>query len=152
MNGTILRNRDGLYDIITTSHFLEQPGTAMLRTFSATLTLSQEEFANTRDMHTITLLYAIASEALRIGASHDKVAQMIGYGEDVIADLERRGGVPETDIQPLKNSWLALKNAFRNVPTSDYCILSYALCFRYRMRVAPSLCEYWFPFLQVTNP
>ncbi|WP_259780315.1 hypothetical protein [Aestuariispira ectoiniformans] len=109
MRGTVLPTGDGFY-FTTRLHVIADPPSGRMRVFSLDLALTPAEFANTRDSHSLVILYSIAVEAHRLGLSRDKIAIMIGEAFNALADLERRQGQLSGNILEIKDALHALED------------------------------------------
>lgn len=112
LRGTIMpnSNQDG-FMIFTRCLFIEDPSHDRRRDFKINLALTPEEFANTKDSHSLVILYSVAIEARRLGVEREEIAPIVAEALNAIADLERRTGTLQGDMQEIKEAWQEFKNA-----------------------------------------
>lgn len=111
LRGTMYTSPQGEANLKTRSHFVEDTANGRLRNFSINLKLTEDEYANTRDSHSLVILYSIASELKRMGVEHSQIAVIVAYALNAIADLERRSGPLQGEMLTIKNAWQEFKNA-----------------------------------------
>ncbi|MDH3387003.1 MAG: hypothetical protein OEN02_03785 [Gammaproteobacteria bacterium] len=111
LRGTMFTTPQGDANLMTRSHFVEDPVQGNLRNFSIRLKLTEDEYANTRDSHSLVILYSIATEAKRMGVEPSQIAVIVSYALNSIADLERRSGPLQGEMLEIKNAWQEFKNA-----------------------------------------
>jgi hypothetical protein len=111
LRGTMFTTPEGGANLMTRSHFVEDPAQGKLRNFSINLRLTEDEYANTRDSHSLVILYSIAIEAKRLGIERSQIAVIVAYALNAIADLERRSGPLQGELLEIKNAWQEFKNA-----------------------------------------
>lgn len=68
------------------------------------LPLTGEEFANTKDSHTVVILYSLAMEAKLLGFPKNEIAIILKAAENKISDLERRRNILDGDLLDLKRA------------------------------------------------
>lgn len=62
------------------------------------------EFANTKDSHTLVILYALAMDAKRVGYGKNHIALFLKAAKDKIADIKRRAGNLSGDLAGLEGA------------------------------------------------
>jgi len=111
LQGTIVVPAEGNTSLITRAHFAEDPEGEKNHVFSINLQLTAEEFANSRDSHSLVILYSIATEAKRLGVDRSQISVIVAFALDTIADLERRNGSLDVGMLKIKDAWLEFNNA-----------------------------------------
>ncbi|MBA7678840.1 hypothetical protein ES703_87118 [subsurface metagenome] len=104
MRGSIISD-DGLTYIVYSCFYLGK-----LRAYlpheviTVELPIKSTEFANTKDSHTLVILYALAMDARSLGYPKDRIALFLKAAENKISDLERRRGSLSGDLAGLKRA------------------------------------------------
>lgn len=104
MRGSIVSDDGRNYVVVSRFHLTGPAEPGALQTVTVTLPVKSAEFANTRDTHTLVILYALAMEARRAGRLPDEVAMFLGAARNIIADLERRSGALTGDLSLMKSA------------------------------------------------
>lgn len=104
MRGTIVSDDGTNYIVYSRFHLAEASTDLSADIVTLSLPIKAEEFANTRDTHTLVILYALAMDAKRMGLSTDSIAVLLGAATNVIADLERRAAGLNPDLDRLEKA------------------------------------------------
>jgi hypothetical protein len=102
MRGSIVSDDGRNYIVVSRFHLTGPAESGALHTVTVTLPVKSAEFANTRDTHTLVILYALAMEARRAGRLPDEIALFLAAARNIIADLERRSGALTGDLSQIK--------------------------------------------------
>ena len=99
----VINSDDGTNFYVFSRFYLTDPSDYLtLDVVSVDLPVKSSEFANTRDTHTLVILYALAMDARRTGHSPAQIAMFLSAASNVIADLDRRSGPLTGDLAQIK--------------------------------------------------
>jgi hypothetical protein len=104
LRGTIISDDDATYMVKSNIHLGELRGHFPYDVVRITLPISVKEFSNSRDSHSVVILYALAMDAKRLGYDRSHVARFLTAANNKLADITRRGGQVGSDLADLEKA------------------------------------------------
>jgi hypothetical protein len=104
MRGSIATDDNVNYHVYSRFYLGDLSPSILPDEISVDLPITASEFANTRDSHTLVLLYALAMDAKRVGRPTSQVALLLSSAQSIIADLERRNQTLPEDLRRIKST------------------------------------------------
>jgi hypothetical protein len=99
LRGSIVPEKDKSYSAQTRIFLGDLRGSMPHPSLAVRLPINEEQFANTSDSHSLTIYYALAMDAARLGNEPAHVMTLLSRAQDKIRDLSRRGSLPPAVIE-----------------------------------------------------
>ena len=104
LRGTIISDDNVTYMVKSNIHLGELKGKYRHDVLRITLPINSKEFGNTRDSHSVVILYALAMDAKRLGYDKSHIARFLNAANNKLADIKRRGGLTSDDLADLETA------------------------------------------------
>lgn len=104
LRGSIVSDDDNTYVVFSEFHLRIPQSFLPYNVITVQLPVKSSEFANSKDSHSVVILYALALDAKRIGMDGDQIVNFLRVATNKIADIKRRSGSLPQDLQFIESS------------------------------------------------
>lgn len=106
LRGAIISDDNVNYMVFSQFYFHHLKDYLPLNVITVDLPIRSTEFGNTRDSHTVAILFALAIEAKQQEKDNSYIALILKTANDRLADIERRQGTLSADLMAIKEAIL----------------------------------------------